>query len=302
MTDLLWPHFRPLWIDLVDSGGKDLLVAGGYGLFLKQNWLSENQETPALVPIGRWTTNEPRVTKDLDLVVSLDVIAEEQSHRRVLGVLEKHGFSVTEKHPRWQFEKSVSEERKVIVEFHAQVPASGVPGLERRRERVKRKPSLGDDGFHAHANPEAVGCELHPFRFEMEGTPIVAPNALTWSIMKLTATQDRWTHSEDSTRDQEWRLFSREQAIKHAQDVCRVVAMVTRDESDAIPEVVDAIRATPEFARAAGIFSDLFARDDGRAAAAVSGDWRPDDFNLIRATLARWFEPALGHSRRLPRT
>ena len=89
MTDLLWAHFRPLWIDLVDSGGKDLLVAGGYGLFLKQNWLFRNQETPSLVPIAQWTTNEPRVTKDLDLVVSLDVIAEEQSHRGVLSALAK---------------------------------------------------------------------------------------------------------------------------------------------------------------------------------------------------------------------
>ena len=289
MTDPLWPHFGPLWGGLVDSGGKDLLVAGGYGLFLKQNWLLRNPETRVLVPIARWTTNEPRVTKDLDLVLSLDVIAEEQSQRAVLSVLAKHGFAVTERNPRWQFKKYVSEDRQVIVELHAQVPASHASGLQRHGTRVKRKPSLGEDGIHARANQEAVGCELHPFRFEVEGMPIAVPNPLTWSIMKLTATRDRWTRSEDPTEDLRGRSFSRAQATKHAQDVCRVVAMVTRDESDATPEVVEAIQATPEFAKAARIFSDLFAGDDGRAAAAISGAWSPDDFNLIRTTLATWF-------------
>ena len=33
--DPLWPHFEPLWNDLLKMSSR-LLVAGDYGLFLKQ--------------------------------------------------------------------------------------------------------------------------------------------------------------------------------------------------------------------------------------------------------------------------
>lgn len=42
MDDLLWPHFQPLWRDLVAACSTNILVAGGYGLFLKQRWLSSS--------------------------------------------------------------------------------------------------------------------------------------------------------------------------------------------------------------------------------------------------------------------
>ena len=51
MDDLLWPHFRPLWRDLVAACSTNILVAGGYGLFLKQRWLSNTVGLPTVVPI-----------------------------------------------------------------------------------------------------------------------------------------------------------------------------------------------------------------------------------------------------------
>ena len=38
IQDELWPHFVPLWTDLRSIAPR-LLLAGGYGLFLKQQWL-----------------------------------------------------------------------------------------------------------------------------------------------------------------------------------------------------------------------------------------------------------------------
>ena len=38
VQDELWPHFVPLWTDLRKIA-PGLLLAGGYGLFLKQQWL-----------------------------------------------------------------------------------------------------------------------------------------------------------------------------------------------------------------------------------------------------------------------
>lgn len=290
VQDELWPHFVPLWNDMNDSVGKSLLVAGGYGLFLKQNWLLGNQDVPIIVPVGEWRDNTPRATKDLDLVIGLDLIAEEKFQKEMLRALEKHDFKVSELHPRWQFFKNVTETRKVIVELHAPLPAKGSPGLQADRIRVKRKPSLGSDGIHGRTNPEAIGCDLQPFKFELEGMEIPVPNPVTWSIMKLTAAHERWAISQDPNQKEELRTFSRVQAIKHAQDVCRVVAMVTRGESDTTNSVLDAIRTAPEFLNAAQIFANSFSDDEQWVAQVLADNWSAANFMLIRTTLGTWFK------------
>lgn len=287
-ADLLWPHFEPLWRGLKTVGGTDVLVAGGYGLFLKQKWLLGN-EARLLVPIRKWLDSTPRVTKDLDIVLGLDLIADETAHRGLMAVLTTQGFMVSERNPRWQFEKRLSEFHTVIVELHAPRPSRATPNLDADRFRVKRKPSLGVDGIHARTNPEAVGCALLPFEFEVEGLGVAVPNPVTWSVMKLTAARDRWLRSEEEGRSFDNRSFERAQAEKHAQDVCRAVAMMTRDESDAAGSVVEAIRTTPEFVKAGQAFAELFGAGGGRAARAVAPNWGTEDFVLIRKTLAAWF-------------
>lgn len=176
----------------------------------------------------------------------------------------------------------------MIVELHAPRPAPDTPNLKADEYRIVRKPSLKSEGMHARLNPEAVGCSLLPFEVEVEGLTVAVPNPVTWSIMKLTASRDRWQRSDEEARSIESRSFERAQAEKHAQDVCRAVAMTTREESDRLPSIVDAIRTTPEFASAGQSHADLFS-DGGRAALAVAPNWDTDDFALIRRTLADWF-------------
>src|ERR1019366_8372499 len=159
--DPMWPHFGPLWMDLQKVGGDDLLVAGGYGLFLKQNWLLANLTVPIIIPLAQWRDTTPRVTKDFDFIIGLDLIAEAEAQKGVLAALEKHGFKVTTTNPRWQFEKPLGEDRKVVVEIHAPLPLDDRVGLQADRIRVKSKPSLHNDGIHGRTNPEAVGCDLH---------------------------------------------------------------------------------------------------------------------------------------------
>ena len=286
--DPLWPHFGPLWRDLQATASQSILIAGGYGLFLKQKFLRANVGIPVVVPLDRWPNASPRVTNDLDLVIGLDLIADEKTQHAFKIALDKHGFSVNERNPRWQFEKRVSETHRVVVDLHAPLPAKDQSNLQTHGRRVKRKPSLGEEGIHGHTNPEAVGCDLHPFRFEVDGTSILVPNPVTWSIMKLTAMSDRWRISDDATQSADKRGFSRSQAIKHAQDVCRVVALVTRDENETAPTVVEALRATPEFTHATHIFNTLLT-DDERLAAQIAAGWSPEDLKIIRTTLSRWF-------------
>ena len=286
--DPLWPHFGPLWTDLQATASQGILIAGGYGLFLKQKFLLANPLIPVVIPLNRWPNANPRVTKDLDLVIGLDLIADENTQHAFKGALDKHGFSVSEKNPRWQFEKRVSESHTVVMDLHAPWPSPDQMNLQADRIRVKRKPSLGEDGIHGRTNPEAVGGDLQPFRFVLDGVSIPVPNPVTWSIMKLTAMRDRWIISEDAAQSEERRGFSRLQAIKHAQDVCRVVALVTRDESDTTPNVVEAIRVMPEFTNATQICNTLLT-DDERLAAQIAAGWSPEDFKLIRSTLSSWF-------------
>jgi hypothetical protein len=287
-TDPMWPIFRPLWADLRAVGGDSLLLAGGYGLFLKQTWLLDHPKTLIIVPMGQWRT-PPRVTQDFDLVIGLDIIAEQEAQERLLAVLERHAFAVSEKNPRWQFEKSVADDRRVRVELHAPLPPTGHSGLRADSIRVKRKPSLGIGDIHGRTNREAVGCDLRPFSFALEGIPIAVTNPATWCIMKLTAMQDQWVRSEEVRRSEKDRTFCREQAIKHAQDVCRIVAMVARDERDAASEVLDSIGTTPQCVKAAGIFAEFFQPDGGWGMINTRAAWATDDIRLIRDTLASWF-------------
>jgi len=288
-NDPMWSVFKPLWKDLQKVRGDSLLVCGGFGLFLKQKWLIEHSDVLIVVPLTQWRDAQPRVTKDFDIVIGLDLIAEENSQRKFKVVLGKHGFEVTQENPRWQFEKQMSGNRKVLLELHAPLPPGRQVGLQVDRIRVKRKPSLHEDGIHGRTNAEAVGCDLMPFRFDLEDISVTATNPATWCIMKLTAMQDQHKRSIDEERSQKDRDFCRAQAVKHAKDVCRIVAMVTRDESDALPMVINSIRSTPQFSKAAKIRADFFQFNEGWGVLAAGGDWEAADMQVIRQTLAKWF-------------
>ncbi len=244
-----------------------------------------------MVQLERWLDPVPRVTKDLDIVVGLDLICSTDAQARMSRVLRDCGFEVTGERPRWQFQKKLGGDHAVLVDFHACPPESGEKQLRTNKVRVKHSPSLGEGGIHGRRNPEAVGSELHPFSFETDGVVITVPNPVTWCNMKLTAMRDRWRRAEDQARSEDHRRFQRDEAIKHARDVCRVVAMTTREENDGASEVVEAIRATSAFSQAASIFAEFFGRNDGWGTRATKPMWQDEDARLIGDVLAGWFGP-----------
>lgn len=146
MDDLLWPHFSPLWQDLGAASSTDILVAGGYGLFLKQRWLSEGSPSRMVVPIQNWRDATPRVTKDVDLVRGLDLIKDAAHHKSVITALNKNGFEASDRphEQRWKFIKRLQGNQMIIVEMHAQRPDPGDAGITATYKRVKHKPSLGE--------------------------------------------------------------------------------------------------------------------------------------------------------------
>jgi hypothetical protein len=286
----LWAHFQPLWQEFQSIGG-EVLVAGGYGLFLKQQWLLQQEAPTIVLPLNRWQDATPRVTKDLDLVIGLDLIADETRNGQLLEALQKNGFAVSEKAAgkRWQFVKELGKDRRVIAELHTPNPSEENQQLKADKIRVKHKPSLGDEGVHGRLNPEAVGGNIHPFSFSYDETKILLPNAVTWTVMKLTAAQDRWHKSQDANADPELRSFSRAQAIKHGNDVFRTVAMMSMDERDECTGVKEAIRETSEFQKAASIYRDFFVGTENWADEVLKDKWLPADLEVIHSVLASWY-------------
>lgn len=292
--DELWPHFVPLWTDL-RAIAPGLLLAGGYGLFLKQQWLVSRlrslgtaDEVRTLVPLHRWKDQTPRVTKDFDFIAGLDLIASPEEQHQLHEVLEKHDFKVVPSNARWQFEKKIGAGRSVVLDFHTPSPAGKRDDLRVQSRRVKPQRSLGQTGIHGRENPEAISSELHPFPFTYGGVEIVLPNSVTLALMKLVAMRDRRLVSQDASKSADERQIEEGQARKHAEDVGRVMAMMTREESELVGNILDAVRAAPVFAAATDTFSKFFQDDEGWGAQVVAGKWGAADFRLIQTTLAAW--------------
>lgn len=289
--DPLWLHFKPLWLEF-EKAGNGILVAGGYGLFLRQQWLLSGEAQPIVIPLERWPDPAPRATGDMDLIVALYLIADENANRQLLSALENQGFVVSrESHgKRWKYFKQIGTNQTVIVELHAPKPSDDASeGLRANRFAVKHKPSLGEQGVHGRTNQEAVGSELYPFRFELEGVQVDVPNPVTWTVMKLTAAEDNWKRSQEDRRDADDRKYYRDQAIKHGHDACRAVAMMTEEERDSSGEIVEAIRDTPPFNRAAEIYRDFFVSEDDWANEVLRDRWSAEDLEAIQGILASWY-------------
>jgi hypothetical protein len=292
IADPLWPHFKPLWLDF-EKAGNGISVAGGYGLFLKQQYLIGEGTQPIVIPFERWQDAAPRATGDMDLIVGLDLIADKTANRHLLEALEREGFEVSReaRGKRWQFFKDLGNNQHVIAELHAPLPDATVSGLKANTFTIKHKPSLGDQGIHGRTNQEAVGSELHPFLFELESVQIAVPNPVTWTVMKLTAAQDTWKRSQDADSDADDRKFHRAQALKHGHDVCRSVAMMTIAERDFSSEVIQEVKNTPQFKRASAIYQDFFSGEYNWANEVLKDQWLAEDLQTIHLLMASWFTP-----------
>ncbi|HSA33752.1 MAG TPA: hypothetical protein P5077_08510 [bacterium] len=287
IRDELWPYFEPLWRDLRSIDDKFLLI-GGYALFLKHRWLISRPEVRTVIPLARWRDAAPRVTKDFDLIANIELIASIEDQSAVQAVLDRQGFAVVPDHARWQFEKSIGEGRDVVLEFNVVPPLAPRTDVRHDDRRVKPKPSLGDTGIHGHANPEATGCDIRPFSFVIDGVEVFIPNAASIAMMKMTAMRDRWQRAQKMNAGTA-RDFEQAQAEKHARDVYKAVAMVTREENDTMREVLDIIRALPVFSGAADIREEFFSDPNGTGVRMITDNWEQNDALGIGRMLADWF-------------
>ena len=119
------------------------------------------------------------------------------------------------------------------------------------------------------------------------GHLLVTVNPVTWSVMKLTATHDRWALSQALGRDD--REFSLLQAAKHAHDVYHVIAMMTMEECDQASEVAKSLSGTDACNTAKQCWQSDFADNPIPVVREPGRKWCEGDQATIRGVLSGWF-------------
>ena len=258
--------FAPLGAHLLDLiaalEGHDvpLMIAGGFGLFLRRERLAGTNETTLLAEIP-----PARATEDFDLLLSLDLMADPTrlaALRRAIDVL---GYQVRPAAREYQFVKPDSawgRQRDVKIDLLAPEPDVADPRLLVKQRRVK--PRAKHSPLHAHVTPEAIAADLWPLNVHLSGLDttgnqregsMLLPNCFTLLSMKLHAFRD-----EHEGRKGEGRGLYAE---KHARDLFTIVALLTAGEDDTRRALSAEFASHPAAREAAGIVQSYFAGLDG---------------------------------------
>src|SRR4051812_14798305 len=96
----------PLLTTLLDldsqlNSSQELIIGGGYGLFLKQLYLQANPQIRALFAADRLPT--ARTTEDIDLILRAEIVTDSKSMKPIRAALDRLGFSVVETAKYTQF-------------------------------------------------------------------------------------------------------------------------------------------------------------------------------------------------------
>ena len=288
MNEDLWEHFAALLPELNAVGKQPILVAGGFGLIMKQQWLlsEENRSEKIIVPLERWKDPRLRATKDVDIAIGLHLLCDPEKQGAVAKILKQHGFS--EEVNYWKWNKNLTPDNEVVIELHAPHPGTEEPQLKIQGNRVKG--TTGKSSLHGYANAELVGHDLYPFSFMWKCVEVLLPNPVTFLLMKLTAAEDRWKLAQSPEADAATLTESRNQAFKHAQDAYRLLAMVTSGEYETSSDVVKKIADKEAFQKAKVIVSQSFVTEESWNIDKVKEDWEADDLQILQDVLAQLFE------------
>ncbi len=267
-----------------------LQILGGYGLFLKQEWLLDTEHSaPCFIPIDEWSGElVPRTTKDMDIGIDLATLASTESQQSIQELIARSGYTYSKDKKCWGLNKAVTDQNaasdEIELEFHSSAPGLEWEGIL-KADRIRTKPhkSLGF-GIHGRTNPELVAFNRF-FSFTWDGLEISIPNILTAAMMKLVAFEDRLT----SYQQEPAKEYQREQAIKHARDVFRIVAMSTESELVGLPSTIDAIRRDGVYTQCQAIIQKYFSLSSQEGYAFAQSYWREDQITLITGQLVEWF-------------
>ncbi len=220
--------------------GRELIIGGGYGLFLKQTQLAKagvrTLFAASQLPVAR-------TTEDIDWILRAEVVTESEAMGEIRRCLDSLGFTVVETAKYTQFVREMNP-GSVKVDLLAAPLGEFSDRVKKDQRRVRPKPSVK---LHASKLEEAVAVERDTLRIPIAGqlssgsrheTEILVPQAFSYLLMKLHAFRDR---KNDQKKDQ---------GRHHALDIYRIVGLMTKDEDVTVrslaaefsdhPRIVDA--------------------------------------------------------------
>ncbi len=216
---------KSVLIELTRSVGAEipLIVAGGFGLYLRQEHLRLSEETTLFSQLP-----EPRATSDIDMFVTMDVLVEVESVKRLRQQIEGMGFAPVTggEYFQWRRVDKSGYETKIDVlcgplgKYEHRLRTNSLP-------RVRPKAPRGTLKFHARYTEEAIEVESRAVRLPLVErdasgaeaiTTVYIPHPFSYLMMKLVAFDDR---KHDERKDV---------GRHHAMDLYRIIAMMTQSE------------------------------------------------------------------------
>jgi hypothetical protein len=226
-----------------------LILAGGFGLYLKQLHRQSQAGIRTLIDGAFWPA--PRATEDIDLMLPMEFLVSLNQMQALRTALDRLGFMPVQEAKFLHFLKQVGRSGRVKVDLlTGPVRAADCHDLKISPPRVRPKGLLE---LHAYITPEAIDFEQMLMPIEIEGSGQVpgaltvhVPHPFTYLLMKLHALADRLG---DANRDL---------GRHHALDIYRIVAMLTRAEYDEVRGAVERRNTDPVVSRARKIILEYF--------------------------------------------
>jgi len=241
-------------LDAALGGNAGLLLGGGFGLWLKQQHLQDN-DTKTLLPRSRWPI--ARTTQDVDLFLRAEVTANREEMARYRHALDTLGFLVDENAKWLKFERDIDHQR-VILDF--MVGPLGEYENRVHRHGVRIRPQGASIKLHARETKDALAIEEDPARIRIEGLTsaderheceVLIASPFSMALMKLHALRDR---INDGDKDE---------GRHHALDLYRIVAMLTEKEDQQAKAVAARYRGHEVIVSGERIIDELLAPADG---------------------------------------
>ena len=200
---------------------KGLILAGGFGIRVKQDYLASIQAKTLLTPVP-----PARATSDLDFFLTMEIFMSDHVQQSIRDIIDRLGYAP--KHENWQFAKQLANgfsERQVTLDLLSRHPTE--------TENVKlRPPRVGEGPLHGRNTAEAFAINIEPTHIALNGhasdgrllrATVSVPHPYAWINMKVRASYDwlRMTRGEIKPKP-----FSE----KHAYDVYTLVAMLQDHE------------------------------------------------------------------------
>ena len=234
----------------LDNTDIELIIGGGYGLYLKANYV---RGIGVRTLLSEWP--EPRSTNDIDLFLRPELLIESSKVKPLAEAFSKLGYNVVTGAEKYQFIKNGPEGNtgsiKIDILTGPQDCFEGT-GVRVDERRIRPNPSVG---IHAHPVNEAVTLEEGLFSVPITGKPtlggihqaeISIPHPYTFLMMKLFAFRDRLN---DVDKD-----FGR----YHAMDVYTILATTTEEEWRYALTLRDRLHSLPYVIEAGQIVSNYF--------------------------------------------